>query len=142
MACVVLWKRLAPDVMNSEQLDELMQKGYDLVMAEGINNTVEGCKLWLRVWDKLKPKFSNDMKSIEDAEKVFSGMQSLHNWCQDLEQELHNSGHNDRSFFQKRIQYSREFCLIFPNSSDLLIHNMRRAEAESHFELGEIEQNS
>jgi hypothetical protein len=38
---------------------------------------------------------------IEDAEKVFSGMQSLYNWCQDFELELHNAGIYDQSFYQK-----------------------------------------
>ncbi len=140
MACVVLWKRLAPDIMNSEQLDDLMQKGYDLVLAGGKHKTVEGCKLWLQVWDDLKPRFTNDMKSIENAEKVFSGMQSLYNWCQDFEQELHNAGNYDQSFYQKRIEYCKEFCSFFPNSDELLILNMRRAEAESYFSLGKVEQ--
>lgn len=140
MACVVLWKRLAPDVINSEQLDELMQEGYDLVQAEGIDKTVEGCKLWLQVWDHLKNRFTKDMKSIEAAEKVFSGMQSLFNWCQDFEQELHNAGIYDRSFFQKKIEYCKEFYSFFPDSDQLLMINMKRAEAESYFSLGRAEE--
>jgi tetratricopeptide (TPR) repeat protein len=140
MACIVLWKRLAPDVVNSEQLDKLMQKGYDLVLAEGKDKTVEGCKLWLQVWDHIKHRFTNDMKSIENAEKVFSGMQSLYNWCQDFEQELHNAGNYDQSFYQKRIEYCKEFCVFFPNSDELIILNMKRAEAESYFSLGKIEE--
>ncbi len=140
MACIVLWKRLAPDVINSEQLGDLMQEGYDLVQAEGKDKTVEGCKLWLQVWDHLKHRITKDMKSIEDAEKVFSGMQSLYNWCQDLEQELHNAGIHERSFYQKRIEYCREFYSFFPNSDELLTINMKRAEAESYFSLGKVEE--
>jgi len=140
MACIVLWKRLAPEVKNSEQLDDLMQEGYDLVLSEGKHKTVEGCKLWLQVWDDLKLRFTNDMKSIEDAEKVFSGMQSLYNWSQDFEQELHNAGNYDRSFYQKRIEYCKEFCSFFPDSDELLVINMKRAEAESYFSLGKVEQ--
>jgi len=140
MACIVLWKRLAPDVINSEQLDDLMQKGYDLIQAEGKDKTVEGCKLWLQIWDHLKHRFTNDMKSIEDAEKVFSGMQSLYNWCQDFEQELHNAGIYDQSFYQKRIEYCREFYSFFPDSDELLTINMKRAEAESYFSLGKVEE--
>lgn len=140
MACIVLWKRLAPDVINSEQLDDLMQEGYGLVQAVGKDKTVEGCNLWLQVWDHLKHRFTNDMKSIEDAEKVFSGMQSLFNWCQDLEQELHNAAIHDRSFYQKRIEYCREFYSFFPDSDELLTINMKRAEAESYFSLGKVEE--
>ena len=140
MACIVLWERLAPDVMNSEQLDDLMQKGYDLVQAEGKDQTAEGCKLWLQVWDHLKHRFTDDMKSIEDAEKVFSGMQCLYNWCQDFEQALHNAGISDRSFYRRRIEYCKEFCSFFPNSDELLTINMMRAEAESYFFLGKVEE--
>jgi hypothetical protein len=49
------------------------------------------------------------MSSIEDAERVFSGTQSLYNWCQDLEMELWNAGLEDTSFFRKRLEFCREF---------------------------------
>jgi tetratricopeptide (TPR) repeat protein len=140
MACLVLWKRLAPDVINSEQLDDLMQEGYDLVQAEGKEKTVEGCELWLQVWDHLKHRFSNDMRSIGDAEKVFSGMQCLHNWCQDVDQELHNAGIYDQSFFLKKIEFCKEFYSFFPDSDESLIVNMKRGEAESYFFLGRVEE--
>ena len=80
------------------------------------------------------------MKSIEDTAKVFSGMQSLYNWCQDFEQELHNAGIYDRFFYQKRIEYCREFYSFFPDSDELLTINMKRAEAESYFSLGKVEE--
>jgi len=140
MACIVLWNRLAPDVINSEQLDDLMQEGYNLVRTEGLAKTAEGCKLWLQVWDHLKHRFTDDMKSINDAENVFSGMQCLFNWCQDLEHALQNAGLYDKSFYEKRIEYCREFCSFFPHSSELLTLNMKRAEAESYFPLGKIEE--
>jgi tetratricopeptide (TPR) repeat protein len=140
MACTVLWKRLAPDVINSERLDDMMQEGYTLLQPEGPDKTTECCNLWLQVWDHLKPRFTEDMKSIEDAENVFNGMQCLSNWCQDLEMELLNAGGSDPSFYQKRIDYCREFCSLFPESSELVIFNMKRAEAESYFFLGETEQ--
>jgi len=140
MACAVLWKRLAPDVINSEQLDDLMQEGYDLIGSEGKDKTIEGCKLWLEIWDHLKGRFTDDMKSVEDTRKIFSGLQSLYNWCQDLETELFNAAVDDPSFYQKRIEYCKEFCSLFPNSDELLMVNMKRAEAESYFSLGKVEE--
>ena len=140
MACIVLWKRLAPDVINSEQLDELMQEGYDLLEADAKDKTVQCCQLWLEAWDRLRYRFTNDMKSIEDTEKVFSGLQSLYNWCQDFEMELNNAGFYDQFFYQKRIEYCREFYSLFPNSDERLIVNMKRAEAESYFSLGRVEE--
>ena len=78
------------------------------------------------------------MKSISEAEVVFPGMmQSLCNWCQDVETELGNAGLKNPSFFKKRIEYCNTFCRLFPESNELVIHNMKRAEADSHFHLCE-----
>ncbi len=137
MAAIILWERLAPDIPSSEMLDEMMQHGYQLLERRGADRkTVEACNIWLEVWEHLKPRFTPDMKSIDDAERVFAGMQSLHNWCQDLEMELHNAGLDEPAFFQKRIDYCHEFCELFPDTDELILHNMKRAEAEAHFALG------
>jgi len=137
MAAVVLWERLAPHVINSEQIDDMMQEGYDLLEK---GKLVEACTLWLEVWEHLKERFSPDMKSIEDAERIFSGMQCLYNWCQDLEVELGNAGRKDISFYEKRIQYCQRFCTFFPQTHSLIIQNMKRAEAESYFAIGMLEE--
>ena len=137
MAAIVLWERLVPDAVSSEQLDDLMQKGYALLSAE---RTVDACTIWLEVWNHLKKRFTPDIHSIEDAEKVFSGTQFLSNWCQDLEMGLGSAGVGDISFYEKRIQYCREFYTLLPETDSLIIHNMKGAEAESFFALGMQEQ--
>ena len=43
MAAIVLWKRLVPDRISFEQIDERMQEGYDLLMAHRI---AEACDAW------------------------------------------------------------------------------------------------
>jgi hypothetical protein len=137
LAAIILWNRLAPEVPSSERLNDMMQQGYKLLEKGGTRkNVIEACNIWLEVWELLKPRFKADMKSVEVAERIFNGLQSLHNWSQDFEIELHNAGLEDPSFFEKRIQYCREFCDFFPDSGELLIHNMKRAEAEAHFALG------
>ena len=141
MAAVVLWNRLAPHITNSEKLDNMMQNGYDLLEKNDQNNvSTKVCLLWLEVWEKLKERFSEDIKSIEKTNRIFNGTQSLFNWCQDLEMELHNAGLEEAHFFEKRIIYCQEFCRFFPESDELIVHNMRRAEAESYFKLGKIEE--
>jgi hypothetical protein len=136
MAAAILWDRLAPEVPSSERLDDMMQQGYQLLeKGDTRKNVLKACNVWLEVWELLKPRFRADMKSIQDAECVFHGMQSLYNWSQDLEMELYNAGLEDPSFFEKRIQYCHEFCDLFPVSDELIIHNMKRAEAEAHFAL-------
>jgi len=132
MAASVLWKRLAPDVINSKQIDDMMQDGYDLLAK---NKIIEGCTLWLKVWGYLKERFRPEMRSISEAEQVFSGLQSLYNWCGDLERELYNAGLKDNKFFEKRIEYCKEFVELFPESNGMYISGMIRAMADSYFAL-------
>ena len=134
MAAIVLWRRLAPEVVNSELLDELMQRGYDL-KEEG--KLKECCNLWLEVWGHLKKRFTSDMNVIEDTKRVFRGTQSLDNWYQDLEMELWNAGLEDTRFFRTRQEFCREFYLMFPDT--LVLESMKRGEATSYFFLSEIE---
>ena len=136
MAAMVLWRRLAPDMVNSELLDEMMQRGYDLKDERRLE---ECCNLWLEVWEHLKKRFTSDMSDIEDARRIFSGTQSLYNWCQDLDMELWNAGLEDTRFFKKRLEFCREFCRMFPDTDSLVIVNMKRGEANSYFFLSESE---
>jgi tetratricopeptide (TPR) repeat protein len=137
MAATVLWERLAPHVVSSEKLDDMMQEGYRLC---GEGEEREGCRMWLEVWGHLKKRVTPEMRSIEDSERVFSGTQSLFNWCQDLEMELGNAALKEPAFYEKRVEYCREFCSLFPETGKLFIENMKRAEAESYFALGMLEQ--
>ena len=126
MACIVLWKRLAPHVINSEQLDDLMQDGYrDLAK----NKDCDACDKWLQVWHHLQPRFTPEMKAIGDADRVFSGTQSVENWCQDLEMALWNAGLEDKKYHHQRIKFGEAFCRYFPESSQLTIVNTLRAVA-------------
>ena len=142
MACTVLWKRLAPDVVSTDQIDNLMQQGYDHLEIKGEQSgfhTVEACKLWLQSWELLKQRFLDNAQSIADVDRKFMGSILPSNWCQDLEMELHNAGREDLTFFEKRIQYCHEFYTRLPQSSELIIHNTRRGEAESYFAVGQKE---
>lgn len=138
IAAMVLWERFDTPVESSEQLDRMMQDGYD---RKDTGDVIEACRLWLDVWSELKKRFTEEMTHIHDAdERVFSGLQSLYNWCQDLDLALKNAGRRDPQFFERRIEYSREFCEQFPETDELIVQNMRRAEAVSLYELGRIEE--
>ena len=115
---------------SSRELDDLMQKGYRFWEKR---QDTKASEIWLEVWDRLKARFSPDMKSIEDAERIFSGEELLINWCQDLEMVLGNAARDDGSFHEKRMDYCEEFCTLFPESESLILFNMKRAVAEGHF---------
>ena len=134
-AALFLWEKFAPQIVNTEKLDDMMQEGYELIEKK---KYIEGTELWLDVWEHLKKRFTPDMESISEAEVVFPGMmQSLYNWCQDVDVALENAGSDDPSFYEKRIEYCNTFCRLFPESDELIIMNLKRAEADSYFHLGE-----
>jgi hypothetical protein len=137
MACEVLWERLAKGKVSTEQIDDMMQEGYDLIKERDV---IKGCELWLKVWEELKPRFTKDMKSVKDAESVFKGTQCLFNWCQDLELESYSAADKDKAFCERRIRYCREFCKLFPESDESILHGMKIAIAESLFMAGRLEE--
>lgn len=135
-AANILAKRLIPDFVNNDVLDDMIQEGYRLLSS---HKFVETCEIWHNVWEHLKKHFTSQMKSIDDVEKVFYGTQSISGWAEDFEMQLGNAGQKNPSFREKRIQYCREFYTRFPKSDDGLIQNMKRAEAESYFSLGMLD---
>jgi tetratricopeptide (TPR) repeat protein len=124
-------------IPNSDPVDAKMQKGYSLLEK---GQTKAACDIWLTVWEDLKLRLTPDIRSIKDTERIFSGLQSVFNWCSDLEMELHNTGLKDPSYFEKLVKYAQEFCTLLPDSPDIFIQNMKTAEAESYFYLGQVEQ--
>jgi len=140
MAADVLWRRLAPEKISTEMLDDWMQEGYELIERKDNNaGRVDGCTLWLEVWDELKKRFTPEMKTIEDTEAVFSGSQSLFNWCQDLEMELGNAAIDEESLHLERIRYCSEFLDCFPDS-EYFVQEMGKARAESLILSGKLKE--
>lgn len=135
---LVLWERWAPEQPSFEMIDESMQDGYDRLDNEQV---VEACEMWLKVWQWiLKIMDKHDMKSIDDFDKKFRGTQSVWNWAQDLELELLNAGGEDPGFFRARIEFTGEYLKRFPYEDENVIQNMKRAFADSHFNLGEVKE--
>lgn len=137
VATAELWKRLAPDVINFEQLDNMMQKGYELSDKQ---ERFKACDLWLEIWEHFRSLFDPSFTSIDQTTRTFNGTQIIFNWTQDLMMELYNAGLRDEKYFQKRLIIAQEILRLFPESPDLYIHNMMRVVAESHYRLGQFQQ--
>ena len=136
MTAIVLWKRLIPDRVCFEQIDERMQEGYKLLE---VGRTAEACDAWWQVWEWLKEKVTPERDTLEALDEDFRGMQFISNWCQDMEMELGNAGVSDARYHRLRIRYCREFLDTFSDLEWLMQGNFLRAEAESYFRLGEVE---
>jgi tetratricopeptide (TPR) repeat protein len=136
MAAIVLWKRLIPDRISFEQIDERMQEGYELLEAD---RTAEACDAWWQVWEWLKDKVTPERNTLKALDRDFQGSQFISNWCQDFEMELENAGMRDPKYHRLRIRYCRELLETFSGIEWLMQGNFLRAEAESYWRLGEIE---
>lgn len=137
-AAWILWERLAPEGhLSMEQMNEWMERGIDELDN---NDPVSACDHWLKVWDVIKNRKEPQLKDLDYLDEHYRGTFVLSNFCQDLEMELHNAGIEDPAYFEKRISYCREFCEMFPDENELIIHNMRRAIADSFERLGKYKQ--
>jgi len=133
----VLWEQWFPDKPSFEMIDDRMQAGYKQ-RKEG--DTPGACETWLGVWrDVLSAMDSLQTETIGDFDEVFGGMQCVFNWMQDLDMELGNAGRDNPRFYQERIAVCQDIIQRHPDD-ELTFLRMQRAIAESHFELGHVEQ--
>lgn len=136
IAVWVLWERLAPKhILSMEQMQDLIDKGFECL---AINDSKAACDIWLGVWNAVKFRMKPAFKTMDDLDKQYQGDVFISNFCQDLENELYNTGFDDPVYFEKCIEYCKEFCNCFPNENELITHNMRRAIADSYIQLKKI----
>jgi hypothetical protein len=137
LAMIEIWNRIIPEKYNAEMIDDLMQDGYEDIDK---SNYRAGIEKWEKAWNMILSIVPPHIKSVTAADRFIPGLsQSIFNWCQDFETELGNAGIKDDSYYVKRIKYCQDFRRIFPDSDELIIKNMLRAEAESYTELGDME---
>lgn len=132
LAATVLWERLAPDIINSEKIDEMMERGYEFVDNQ---EDEKASKVWLEAWEHLKERFNPEVKNIKDADGIYRFFACIMDWSHDLMMALWNA-----SLLLELIKICRELLEYFPESSDLFIHNVLRYIAEALFALDLVEE--
>lgn len=136
-AAMVLWDRLIDDNKSDDKLGDIIKKGWNYIEEE---EYAKGCDKWLKVWQALKSRIKSEgHKSISELDADFKGGHVLFNWCQDLEINLLNAGKEKDAFHEKRAEYCNEFVELLPESSNTILRNMKKAEGESYFIIGEKE---
>ena len=134
IATTCLWERWQPDLPNMEMVDDKMQAGYAALKP---GDTLQACRLWLEACRGILDIIERaDMDSLDEFDDSFGGTQSVFNWVQDLETELHNAGLEEPRHFHERISLCEIMLDRFPDGT-LPIDNFKAALAESHFELGD-----
>ena len=132
---LALWERWWPDKVCLELLDDKIQAGYDRQQQRDL---AACAATWLDAWaDVLRLCDATGIGSIDEFDDRFPLTQSLYNWLSDLEMELWNAGVNSREFLTARIGFCSEALRRFPGEEQWRIENLRRALAETYFEIGE-----
>jgi len=131
----ILWERWFPDVPNLEMIDDTMQLGYQRLARKDVAGA---CDAWLSYWRavvKLMEKWK--IETVSEFDEQFLQTQGLFNWCQDFEMELGNAALGDAKYRAARLQFCRQIIPLVDPEERLLRENMRRAIAESCFDMGE-----
>jgi len=121
------------ELTPEERLDDLMQEGYRLLDAR---RTAAACDRWLEAWDLVKRLAGPETRTATAFDRAHPLVQSVFNWCQDLEMELGNAGAGDSAYDEHRLRYAREFLVRFPDSDTLFWINFTRAQGEALWRLG------
>ena len=129
---LALWE---PDKICLELLDDKIQAGYER-QEQGDRATCAAT--WLNAWaDVLSLCDATGIGSIDEFDGRFPLTQSLYNWLSDVEIELWNAGIGNREFQTARIGFCSEALRRFPGEEQWRAENLRRALAETFFEIGE-----
>lgn len=121
-------------------LDDLMQSGYTHFEYSESRDVQKGTTDWLAAWDIIKELIDNSdsgIRSPRQFDRTYPTplRQSVTNWTSDVEMELWNA-----KAYEERIQYVTEFLAHFPDIDDDRYVSIRRAEAEAHWKLGQIDE--
>ena len=100
IAVTCLWERWQPELANTEMVDDKIQAGY---AALEDHDSPKACRLWLETWRAILDIMERGgIDSLDAFDDCFGGTQSVFNWIQELEMQLHNAGLQDARFFHER----------------------------------------
>jgi len=103
------------------------------------NKTMAGCDEWLAAWEDIKLLMAKTgTKDIFELNTKYKWEDCPSNYVQELKTELHNAGITEPSYHKKRITYCTELLEYCGNNQNI-IESTRRAIAESHCQLGDME---
>lgn len=128
MAAWVLWERWVPEIPNTERILDLHMQGYDR-LDDG--ERVEACRQWLTAWEFSSAVTPDEVTALEEAQCHLPADVSLESMVRDLDTALATLGEDDPVWVEQRIEFCRELCDRYPDSSRELLLDARHAIAES-----------
>ena len=134
----VLWERLAPDLLNADQLHDVIEAGLDNLEEE--EEVQQTCDLWLEYWEKIKSRFiPMGLSFAELDKKLDGGLYSVSGWLIEIADALDKFGQEDPSYLQKKMDYCDDYMTIFPDAYENHIIEIMMQKAGTLFELEQVE---
>ena len=116
-----------------EQLDEVMQQGYQL-LSKG--QTMAACDAWLTAWALVKQLAGTRFRSVEHFDRTYGLFQSVDNWCVDMAIDLGNAGNADVAYYEHQLRFSREYLDQFPEQTPGRLKTLLDAQGAALWRLG------
>ena len=116
-------------------IDARIQEGYGVILDDDCPG---GCDIWLEAWDEIKSLFTEGIaEDIYDLDDKYTWTEYISNYVQDLDDELHNAGLEDKRYHKKRAEYCQEL-LQWCGADDLMLSNTRSGVADGYLDYGDI----
>jgi tetratricopeptide (TPR) repeat protein len=120
------------------ELNKQMQEGYHFAL---IGDGLTAVQLWIDLWKRMVDIMQRlTIDNIDEFDEVFDGEQSIGNWAIDFDLELENASRRNKDFAQMRIDFCTQFISKSKNPDEHNQLEMRRAIAESYYELGKFDE--
>ena len=119
-----------------ERLTGLIESGYRLLERQRL---AAACDIWLEAWDMLRLMMPPEMGAIEEATLAFSRTFILSFWCLDLKDALLQAGLLDAGYFGKLDGFIGQLCERLPNTSRIVLANIKLARAEALYSQGKLD---
>ncbi len=137
LAACELWKRYCPERPSMEMLDDWVSDGYELTDER---MSVEAIKVWLRVWEHLRPRIEPHMTTFDAVDPIFQISQFFGNWIQDFTMEIHNAAIDDPKYAEIGIRVIREVLDQFVDENLNTVLNFRCELGSLLFSAGRCEE--
>jgi tetratricopeptide (TPR) repeat protein len=122
-----------PQNLSRERLNDLILQGESLVREV---NSVAACGYWLEAWAMIRQLARPEHRSAEALARAYGLLYEVDSWSVELVWELGNAGIDDPAYYERQLQFSREYLERFPDSEPETVVNMLRAQGEALWRMG------
>lgn len=113
---------LAHDPVNAN-LQRAIVRGYSALMT---HRSVQASESWWQVWLAVRARLRPEMNTTDAAQRVYPDPVShIHDWLQDLVQELSNAARHSPEYASRGIALCREVLNQFTGETELFVQCFR-----------------